>query len=165
MTTIRQYQSQMNNYIDEILNKVEKSSEEVILWKPSDEEWSVLQILCHVEEIIVYWIAEFGRVVKAEGKVEWGRGLQDEARLKAVQEAEHRVVSDVMNGIQKAKEYANEQLSQLKNEALLVKAPHRNPKFGMKSMDFLVKHFVTEHLNKHRNQIERNIEKYKLLVK
>lgn len=165
MTTVRQYQSEMNNHIDEILDKAEKLSEEIIRWKPSDEEWSVVQILCHVEEVIVYWIDEFVRVVKAEGNAEWGRGLQHEARLEAVQKAEHRVVSDMMNGIQKAREYANEQLSQLKNETLLVEAPHRNPKFGVKSMDFLVKHFITEHLNNHRNQIERNIEKHKLLVK
>ncbi|WJE54494.1 DinB family protein [Bacillus cereus] len=165
MTTIRQYQSQMNHYIDEILKKVEKTSEEILRWKPSNKEWSVVQILCHVEEILVYWIDEFVHVVKAEGDIEWGRGLQHEARLKAVQETERRVVSDVMNGVQKAQEYANEQLSQLQDEALLVRAPHRNSKFGIKSMDFLVEHFITEHLNNHRNQIERNIEKYKMVIK
>ncbi|WP_245934854.1 hypothetical protein [Paranoxybacillus vitaminiphilus] len=46
-----------------------------------------------------------------------------------------------------------------------VEAPHRNPKFGVKPMTFLIEHFITEHLYNHGKQIERNISKYHQSVK
>ncbi len=164
MNKMKQYQEKMNRYIDEIVRKVESLSEEMIRWKPSEDEWSIMEILCHVEEVIRYWVNELVRVIQAGG-TEWGRGIQDEARLAAVRQADHRSIDDVVDGIQKARDYANEQLSSLKDADLLVEAPHRNPKFGVKPMTFLIEHFITEHLANHGKQIERNFAKYQQSVK
>jgi uncharacterized damage-inducible protein DinB len=161
MSKVKQYQEEMNKYIDEIIQKVEPLSEELIRWKPSEDEWSIIEILCHVEEVIRYWVNELVRVIQAGG-TEWGRGLQDEARLAAVRQAEYRAIADVVNGIQEAKQNANEQFSKLNEEDLSIEAPHRNPKFGIKPMTFLVEHFLTEHLANHGKQIERNITKYSI---
>jgi uncharacterized damage-inducible protein DinB len=159
MSKIQQYQEEMNQSIDEIIEKAKTLSEEVIRWKPSAEEWSIMEILCHVEEIIGYWTRELVRVIQAGG-TEWGRGLQDEARLAAVRQADQRAVSDVIQGIEQARQFANEQFASLSDADLALEAPHRNPKFGIKPMTFLVEHFITEHLANHNKQIERNLKKY-----
>ncbi|RAK13344.1 DinB family protein [Anoxybacillus vitaminiphilus] len=98
MNKVKQYQEEMNRHIDEMVRKVEPLSEEMIRWKPSEDEWSIMEILCHVEEVIRYWVNELVRVIQAGG-TEWGRGLQDEARLAAVRQADHRSIDDVMDGI------------------------------------------------------------------
>jgi uncharacterized damage-inducible protein DinB len=159
MSKIQQYQEEMNQSIDEMIKKAKTLPEEVIRWKPSAEEWSIMEILCHVEEVIGYWTRELVRVIRAGG-TEWGRGLQDEARLAAVRQADQRAVSDVIQGIEQARQFANEQFASLSDADLALEAPHRNPKFGVKPMTFLVEHFITEHLANHNKQIERNLKKY-----
>jgi hypothetical protein len=49
-------------------------------WKPAEEKWSVIEVLCHVDEAISYWLDEINRLVAQPGAL-WGRGLQDEKRL------------------------------------------------------------------------------------
>lgn len=159
MSLLKTYQHDMNESIDGIVNKVEGLSEDVIYYKPSEQEWSIIEIIGHVEEVIPYWVNEFVRVVEADG-TDWGRGLQDKARLQAVAEAPSRNATDILNGIKEAQQYANAKWETLKEQDLSLEAPHRNPKFGVKPMSFLVEHFITGHLANHVKQIERNVSKY-----
>ncbi|ARK29906.1 DinB family protein [Halalkalibacter krulwichiae] len=158
MSLLETYQKEMNEAVEQIINKVEDLSEDVIRHKPSKEEWSIMEIICHVEEVIPYWMDELVRVVEAKG-TEWGRGLQDEARLAAVAQSPMREVPDVLKGIKEAQQYANDQWTKLSDQDLALEAPHRNPKFGVKPMTFLVEHFITEHLFNHGKQIDRNLSK------
>ena len=41
-----------------MIGTVTRLSEETIRWKPSEEEWSIMQILCHVVEAVPYWLGE-----------------------------------------------------------------------------------------------------------
>ena len=66
----------------------------MIRWNPSEEEWSILQILSHLVEAMPYWLGEVERVVAEPGS-NWGRGLQDPARLAAVTDVENLSVMDV----------------------------------------------------------------------
>lgn len=159
MSLLKTYQNDMNKSIDGIVNMVEGLSEDEIYYKPSKEGWSIIEIIGHVEEVIPYWVNELVRVVEADG-TEWGRGLQDEARLQAVAEAPSRNVTDILNGIKVAQQHANIKWETLKEEDLSLEAPHRNPKFGVKPMSFLVEHFITGHLANHEKQIAHNVSKY-----
>ena len=60
--------------INHILETVKGLSEETIRWNPTEEEWSIFQILSHLAEAIPYWLNEVQTVVSAPGS-EWGRGL------------------------------------------------------------------------------------------
>ncbi|NNV06400.1 DinB family protein [Geobacillus sp. C56-T2] len=162
MPLIEQYRQEIKESVEKIIQKVSTLTEEEIRWKPSADEWSIMEILCHVEEVIGYWIRELVRVIQAGGG-EWGRGLNDEARLAAVRQADVRHVDEVIHGIREAAELADQQLAALNDEQLALEAPHRNPKFGMKPMTFLIEHFLTEHLTGHLRQIERNLHKYEAM--
>jgi len=159
MPLIAQYRQEINETVEKITKKVLSFPEEMIRWKPSADEWSIMEILCHIEEVIGYWTRELTRVIQVGGG-EWGRGLNDEARLAAVRQADARRVDEVIQGIKQAAEWADKQLGALNDEQLALEAPHRNPKFGMKPMTFLIEHFLTEHLAGHLKQIERNRRKY-----
>ena len=67
--------------LHEIVMITEKLSEETIRWKPSEEEWSIMQILSHLVEAVPYWLGEMERVVTEPGNA-WGRELQDPQDLK-----------------------------------------------------------------------------------
>jgi uncharacterized damage-inducible protein DinB len=149
MTSIISIEQQIHDSIDEILRLVEGKSDDVILWKPSADQWSIMEILCHVEEAMVYWVNELQSVIK-QPENNWGRGLQHETRLKAIAEA----------GVEAAHQNVKQAFIAITEDNLNLQATHRNPKFGTKPMSFLVQHFMIEHLNTHANQIRRVLLQY-----
>lgn len=150
------YADQTKQLVDRMLAQVQGLPEDRMRKRPAAEAWSVMEILCHVEEILGYWPEELERVLRNKGG-DWGRGLQDERRLAAVARADQRTTEDVAAGIRRAGEIAQGKLAGLTAEDLRLEAPHRNPKFGVKPMSFLADHFIVEHLEGHIRQIDRTL--------
>ncbi|MBP1154074.1 MULTISPECIES: DinB family protein [unclassified Paenibacillus] len=146
--------------IDEIVRVSKVLPEEVIQWKPAEDKWSIIEVLCHVEEATPYWLNEVQALLKSPG-IEWGRGLQHEGRLAAVAGASERSTSDVLQGIEKSKAQVQEILSTISEDDLKEESPSRNPRFGTKPLQFIVDHLLVEHLTTHLNQINRNIGQFK----
>lgn len=48
--------------INKIKTIVKSLPEEIIRWKPSKDEWSVMQIITHVAEAIPYWAKEISNI-------------------------------------------------------------------------------------------------------
>ncbi|PFD94687.1 DinB family protein [Bacillus cereus] len=146
--------------LDQILLKAKRLSEEVIRWNPTEEEWSIMQILCHLVEAVPYWLDEIELLLETPGK-EWGRGLQQEDRLEAVNKdkVDSTSVSDVLKQLEELKYRVEQTLGKLDEEKLSLEAPSRNPRFGTKPISFIVDHLLVEHTSKHFGQIERNLSK------
>jgi uncharacterized damage-inducible protein DinB len=142
-----------SNSIVEVASKL---PDEAIRWKPSEEKWSILEILCHLEEAVPYWATEIQRVVANPG-IEWGRGHGDEVRLKAVALANERTVGDVLTGVQKGAQTAVKILETLRDADLEIESPSRNPRFGVKPMSFVLDHLLVVHLSNHLGQMQRNL--------
>ncbi|MGE7632257.1 DinB family protein [Bacillus paramycoides] len=151
--------------IHESINKIEtvvKSlPEEAVRWKPSEDEWSVIQIITHLVEAIPYWAKEI-KNIKLEPEKLWGRGLTDEVRLQTVSEENINKLSvnEVIQQLSSIPVIIENVLKKLTAEDLAIKAPSRNPRFDNKPIEFIVNHLIVEHTEKHYNQIERNISKF-----
>ena len=145
--------------INQILEVTANLSEETIRWNPSEQEWSILQILSHLTEAIPYWLSEIETVVAAPGS-KWGRGLQDPSRLAAVTDTKNLSVEEVLKQIEELKQKVEDGLGKLDEETLSKESPHRNfEKFGNKPVSYIVDHFIDEHISGHYNQIKRNLSK------
>lgn len=144
--------------LDEIIQIVNELAEETIRWNPTEEEWSIMQILSHLVEALPYWLNEIKQIIEAPGK-EWGRGLTDPARLAAVSNTEQLIVSNVLKDLEAVKSQVEEVLSSLTEEQLAIESPSRNPRFGTKPLSFIVDHLLVEHAAKHCGQIKRNLSK------
>ncbi|WP_428911845.1 DinB family protein [Niallia sp. Krafla_26] len=159
ITTVNKSIHRIQQSLQDIVMMTEKLSEETIRWKPSEEEWSILQILSHLVEAVPYWLGEVERVVTEPG-TSWGRGLQDAARLGAVTDPEKLLVKDVLVEVVLLIEKVESGLQGLDSETLQQESPHRNfAKFGNKPVSFIIDHFIEEHLAGHAKQILRNLEK------
>ncbi|MFS0781198.1 DinB family protein [Bacillus sp. 1P06AnD] len=159
--TINQSIESIQATLDQIVETVESLPEDSIRWKPSDDEWSILQILSHISEATPYWIGEIKTVVADPGS-EWGRGMQDSARLAAVAEPEKLSSEKVEEQVKQLKNQVEVELGGLTEEQLKKESPHRNfAKFGNKPVSFIIGHFIEEHLKGHLGQINRNISKLK----
>ncbi|MGM0903456.1 MAG: DinB family protein [Bacillota bacterium] len=146
--------------LDQIIQKAMGLSGDILRWNPTEEEWSIMQILCHLEEAVPYWLNEIEQLLESPGK-EWGRGLKDEKRLEAVSPiiVDNTSLEDVLNGLAELKPKVQQTLSKLDEEKLALEAPSRNPRFGTKPLSFIVDHLLVEHTAKHLGQIERNLSK------
>jgi uncharacterized damage-inducible protein DinB len=160
MSRLQEAIHSINKTLDQILETSELLQETIIRWKPANDVWSIMEILCHIEEATPYWLGELQQVVNSPG-IEWGRGLQHEGRLAAVAQAPYRSVDDVLNGIRESKQKVQEVLSSIQDHDLMTESPSRNPRFGTKPMWFIVEHLLAEHLDTHWKQIQRNIQQYK----
>lgn len=149
----------INRLSDLIMNQVTGLTESQLHWKPSEEIWSIMELLCHVDEIVPYWLHELQRVIESPG-IEWGRNHLDEGRLAAVACSKQRNLDDVLTCIQHNKQVSKDVLASIRDEELLLEAPSRNPRFGTKPMMFIVSHLLVDHLQTHLNQIQRNLERY-----
>lgn len=157
MTGLQESIKSMQESADRIVLIVANLSERTVRWKPAPEVWSILEILSHLEEAVPYWAKEIQRVVARPG-VEWGRNHENEVRLAAVAAASQRGVKDVLAGFQTGVQRAVVELTKLRDEDLIIESPSRNPRFGIKSMSFVLDHLLVTHLRGHLGQIERNVE-------
>ncbi len=148
--------------IDRIIATVKGLSEETIRWNPTEEEWSIMQIMAHIVEAVPYWLDEINQLVQSPGK-EWGRNHLQERRLDAVSPAvvDATSVSDILAAIEDVKRQVKEGIENLTAEQLAAEAPSRNPNFGTKSLSFIIDHLIDQHVNKHEGQIQRNLSKLK----
>src|SRR5262249_908245 len=90
----QQSAARLTEMVDQILAEGHRLPEDLITWKPADDVWSVLEILCHVDEFIPFWTGETVRVVR-DPAGEWGRDHTDSRRLEAVKAAPTRRLPDV----------------------------------------------------------------------
>ena len=66
--------------IDRIIETVKGLSEETIRRNPTEEEWSIMQIIAHIVEAVPYWLGEIDQLVAISWK-EWGRNHFQEAAV------------------------------------------------------------------------------------
>lgn len=159
MSKVNNYIESINKSLDNILKTVDDLSEDVIRWKPAEDQWSILQILSHVSESTVYWLGEMEMILSTPGS-EWGRGLQNPERLAAVDTPDQLNVDQVIQNVKGLKDEVSDRLGKVSDDRLAEENPHRNfKKFGNKSVSFLIEHFLVEHVEGHYGQIQRNLSK------
>ncbi|MDQ0253309.1 2-keto-4-pentenoate hydratase/2-oxohepta-3-ene-1,7-dioic acid hydratase in catechol pathway/uncharacterized damage-inducible protein DinB [Evansella vedderi] len=157
--TVKNYVAEINNRLSTIIDLGKNQTEETLRWKPAENKWSIVDVLCHVEEAHRFWLHELERTVK-NPETKYGRGLDHYERLAAVENTDTVAVSEVLNKLQRLKSTIRSTLLSLNDRDLLIEATHKNPKFGTRPLSFLLDHFMVEHQDKHIAQINRNIEQF-----
>jgi uncharacterized damage-inducible protein DinB len=151
--------ARLKETVDQILDDVRRMPAELVAWKPAEDVWSVLEILCHIDEFVPFWTGEVVRVVRDSG-YEWGRDHTDARRLSAVKGAAARSIAEVVPSIRAGVADAVGQLSGLREEDLRKEAKSRNPRWGVKPAAFIVDDLLVHHVEKHLGQIRRNVAQY-----
>ena len=143
----------------EMLAEVARLPADVITWHPASDVWSVMDILCHVEEFVPYWTAQTMLVTEHPDE-KWGRDHTDRDRLAAVTNTSARKLSDVEQAIRQGAEASAAALSRLSDSDLDIEATSKNPRFGRKPASFIVDDLIVGHVQKHLGQIRRNARQY-----
>lgn len=155
----QQAATRLRTAVDEMLDDVARLPPDLVVWQPAPSAWSVMEILCHVQEFIPYWTAQAIRAIESPQQP-WGRDHTDSDRLAAVTNTAARRLPDVEQAVREAASAAAAALVRLSDAQLDVTAPSRNPRWGVKPARFIVDHLVVEHVEKHLGQIRRNVAQH-----
>jgi hypothetical protein len=146
--SVQKSYKELNQLIDGPLARLDPQK----LYKsPAEGEWTIMENLAHIMEMMPYWANEIEKLVARPGQ-NFGRTAQDEGRLQGIREhgtddlAQTRAVLPVS--------YARleEVLCRLKDSDLKLVGHHI--RYGEKSLDWFIEEFVTGHLTNHLEQIK-----------
>jgi hypothetical protein len=157
MNTVQTYMDLINERVNEIIAKTNVLDEDTIRWKLSENNWSIMEIMCHVEEFITFWTGELINVIH-NSSAHFGRKLNEKERHATVENANYRTMDQMLKSLEDTKQHTLNVLSNFSSSDLQVESVHINPKHGIKPMTFVLNKFVLEHLNIHILQIERNLQ-------
>ena len=159
MSRTKEAAAKLQSISDEILSESRQLPEELIHWRPNKDVWSVMDVLCHIEEFVPYWTAQILAIAnRAPG--EWGRTHVDPDRLAAVENTAARDREDVERRIRLSVQHSAGAIANLNDADLDIEAPSRNPRWGSKPASFIVDHLLLAHLTNHVGQIRRNAAQF-----
>ncbi len=139
---------ELNQLIDGPLAQLDPAK----LYKaPAENEWSIMQNLAHIVEIMPYWANEIEKLLAHPGQ-NFGRTQQHEGRLKAISEHGGDSLEQIKALLPGSYARLQEVLDTLKDSDLELTGMH--PRFGEKSLDWFIEDFVTGHLIAHLEQIK-----------
>ena len=121
-------------------------------WKADDSTWSVAQILAHVAEFEQFFSQDVLRLRDTPG-TSFGRTMEHADRVQAVQLTGSEALEDLLQSIEHSRQVTVDMLDGLTDADLLVEGNH--PKFGVRTIEWEIGHFLTEHLEKHIGQVNR----------
>jgi len=163
MSRAEQAAQKVQSLCDAVLAEAAQLPGEILIWQPAPEVWSVMDILCHIEEFVPYWTAQVFQIVHHSDR-KWGRDHTDAARRAAVENTVARTLFDVEKHIRAAAVQSAASLRKLNDTDLDVEVPSCNARWGNKPASFIVEHLLVAHLEKHLGQIRRNVLQYPNVV-
>ena len=119
---------------------------------PEPDEWSLMENVAHIIEVMPYWGDEIAKPVAAPGQ-NFGRTHQHEGRLRAIAEHGKDNLAQAKAALPGSYEHLDRILSTLKDSDLTIQGHHA--KYGDRDLAWFIKEFVTQHLESHIDQIER----------
>lgn len=139
--------TELSELIDGPLAKLD---EHKLYMLPGEGEWSIMQNLAHIIEFMPYWSSEIEKLVAHPGQ-NFGRTMQQEGRLKAIEEHSRDSLKQVKENLPSSYGKLDEVLGRLKDSDLELTGVHI--KFGKKSLEWFIEDFVTQHLINHVEQM------------
>lgn len=142
---------ELNQLIDGPLAQLDPAN----LYKaPAENEWSIMQNLAHIVEIMPYWANEIEKLVARPGQ-NFGRTQQNEGRLRAIDEHGRDSLEQIKALLPGSYARLQEVLGNLRDSDLELTGVH--VRYGEKSLDWFIEEFVTGHLIAHLEQIRGNM--------
>jgi len=119
--------------------------------KPASDEWSLMENLAHINEILPYWAGEIEKLVATPGQ-NFGRTQQHAGRLQAI--AVHGTDTLAKAQAELPGGYARLEgvIHTLKDSDLELTGIH--PRFGERQLGWFIEEFVTTHLANHLIQMQ-----------
>ncbi len=146
--SVQKSYADLNQLIDGPLASLDTSK---LYQVPAENEWTIMQNLAHIVEIMPYWAGEIEKLVATPGQ-NFGRTAQDERRLAAINEHGTDSLEQIKAVLPGSYARLDEVLSSLRDSDLELTGQHS--RYGEKPVGWLVEEYVTGHVSGHLEQIK-----------
>ena len=126
-------------------------SEEQLYAAPLDNEWTLMQNLAHINEILPYWATEIEKLVAHPGQ-NFGRTQQHEGRLRAIEEHGKDSLAQIRRDLPNSYARMVQVIDHLRDSDLELVGHHG--RFGDRTLEWFIGEFVTDHLANHIKQMK-----------
>jgi hypothetical protein len=139
-----------------LLRRVEPLADQALYRKPADGEWSVMQVLAHVSEMLPYWSRQAREIVTRERDNEpFGRTHDDHGRIAAVEQHGSDHPDTMLARLRSGLAEAVGTLRGLPPQAWARTGQHARR--GEMTVEQIVHDFLVLHLEEHAQQIEATL--------
>ena len=147
----------LSTAVERLLGQVEGLSEDQLYRAPAAGEWTVMEGLAHVAEIMPYWSRQAREVAaRSENNQPFGRTHEDPDRIAAVERHARDRMEDVLPRVREGLAEATATMRELPAEGWQKTANHRNR--GEMSVAQIVDQFLLDHIEEHARQIEATLK-------
>src|SRR5258708_39810579 len=146
--SVQKSYADLNQLIDGPLASLDTSK---LYQLPAENEWTIMQNLAHIVEIMPYWAGEIEKLVATPGQ-NFGRTAQDERRLAAINERGTDSLEQIKAVLPGSYARLDEVLSSLRDSDLELTGQHS--RYGEKPVGWLVEEYVTGHVSGHLELIK-----------
>ena len=122
---------------------------------PGNNEWTIMENLAHIVEIIPYWGDQIAKLVVHPGQ-SFGRVQQNERRIKAIRDHAHDSLAQIKALLPPGYIYLQDVLESLKDSDLQLTGVHS--RYGEKPLEWFMEDFVTGHLRAHLTQMRAALD-------
>ena len=136
--------------VADLLGAVRNLPDEALYREPTDGEWSIMQNLAHVAEMLPYWAHQAEAIDRAPGQP-FGRTHDDPVRIGEIDAHANDVLELTLTRIQAAADECIAVLRGLPMEAWAKSGIH--PSRGEMTVEQMIDAFVVGHVTAHARQI------------
>jgi uncharacterized damage-inducible protein DinB len=133
-----------------INEKLVKLNPDRLYQAPAENEWSLMQNLAHIREIMPYWGDEVAKLVKQPGQ-KFGRVMNDENRLRFIEDHGRDTLAEALAALPASYAHLQAVLTGLTDADLTKTGVHS--RYGEKPLEWFIKEFITDHLKNHVTQL------------
>jgi hypothetical protein len=139
--------------VEGLARRVEGLREDQLYRAPAEREWTVMEGLAHVAEVLPYWSRQAREVAaRPENNLPFGRTHEDPDRIAAVERHREDRLADVLPRLRDGLAEATRTMRELEPSAWEKTANHRNR--GELSVAQILDFFLLDHVEDHARQIE-----------
>ena len=145
--------------VEPVIRRVEALDEEWLYREPGPDDWSVMEVLAHLAELLPYWARQARDVATRErGDEPFGRTHEDPDRIAAVEGHARDPLEAVLPRIRAGLAEATSTLRALPPDRWARTARHARR--GQMTVEQIVDQFLVAHAEEHAEQIEVIIRRH-----
>lgn len=122
---------------------------------PTEDEWTIMESLAHIMELMSYWADEVAKLVAQPGQ-NFGRSMQQEERLAALRDHGRDSLEQMKAALPGCYIYLDEALSRLQDSDLQLTGHHII--FGERTLGWFIDDLIVEHLRNHVEQMKECVQ-------
>ena len=123
---------------------------EKLYQKPTENEWTIMETLAHIAEMVPYWTIEITKLAAQPGQ-QFGRTFEDQTRLAALREHGRDSLAQIRAALSGSYAYFDALIGQIDDSDLELTGCHIRS--GEHTIEWFIHECIIKHLQEHVLQI------------